>query len=217
MPYSILVADDHDIIREGIKKILQGCQEYQVVAEAVDGQDTLKKVEEHKPDVLLLDVSMPKVGGLDIIGQVHHLSPRTKILIITVHKADAYIMKALKAGVKGYLQKENAAEDLLPALRKITAGGTYLASTISSYLVDKTLEKPGEKAPKETLLSPREEEVLRLVSEGKSAKEIAELLFISRRTVENYKNAILKKLNLHKTSDLIKYAIKHKIVDIDEY
>jgi len=217
MPYSIVIADDHDIIREGIKKILQGCDDYQVVAEAVDGNDALKKVEEHKPDILLLDVSMPKVGGLDIIGQVHHICEKTKILIITVHKADAYIMKALKAGVKGYLQKENAAEDLLPALRKITAGGTYLASTISSYLVDKTLEKPGEKTPKETLFSPREEEVLRLVSEGKSAKEIADLLFISRRTVENYKNTLLKKLNLHKTSDLIKYAIKHKIVDIDEY
>jgi len=217
MPYSVIIADDHDIIREGIKKILDGYDDYEVIAEAVNGEDALNKVQEFKPDILLLDISMPKISGLDIIEQIHYVSPSTKVLMITVHKADAYIMKALQAGVRGYLQKENAAEDLLPALRKITSGGTFLASTVSSYLVDKAIERPKEKAFKETALTAREEEILRLVSEGKSAKEIANSLFISRRTVENYKNTLLKKLNLHKTSDLIKYAIKHKIVDIDEY
>ncbi|MFH1504284.1 MAG: response regulator transcription factor, partial [Candidatus Omnitrophota bacterium] len=197
MPYKIIIADDHDIIRTGIKNILYNHDEYKVIAEAVDGEDALKKVEEYKPDILLLDVSMPKIGGLDIITQVHHISPETKILIITVHKADAYIMKALKSGVQGYLQKENAAEDLLPALRKVTAGGLYLASTISSYLADKAMERTEEKSSKETFLTSREKEILRLVSEGKSAKEIAETVFISRRTVENYKNTLLKKLNLH--------------------
>ncbi|MCK5493833.1 MAG: response regulator transcription factor, partial [Candidatus Omnitrophica bacterium] len=131
------------------------------------------------------------------------------------HKSNVYIMKALKSGVKGYLNKENAAEELLPALSSVVAGGMYLTSSISSYLVEKILNKSEEK--EETLLTEREGEILRLVAEGKSAKEISEIVFISRRTVENYKNTILKKLGLHKTSELIKYAIKRKIVEIEEY
>ncbi len=217
MSYSILIADDHDIIRAGIKNILRDQPDYNVVAEATDGEEVVTKVEEHKPDILLLDISMPKISGLDVIEQIHYISPETKILIITVHKANAYVMKAFKAGAKGYLHKENAGEDLLPALRKIAAGQIYLSSSISSSLVERVLRKPEEKIHEETLLTSREQEVLRLVAEGKAAKEIANILFISSRTVENYKNTLLKKLGLHRTSDLIKYAIKHKIVDIDEY
>jgi len=123
----------------------------------------------------------------------------------------------LKAGAKGYLHKENAGEDLLPALGKIVRGEIYLSSTVSSYLVDKAIANEPKQLAKESLLTSRDEEVLRLVVEGKTAKQIAEVLFISPRTVENYKNALLKKLNLGRTSDLIKYAIKHKLVDIEEY
>jgi DNA-binding NarL/FixJ family response regulator len=216
MSLSIIIADDHDIIREGIKNILRGQPDYKVVAEAVNGEDVLVKTEKFKPDILLLDISMPKLSGLDIIGQVHQISTETKILIITVHKANAYIMKAFRAGVKGYLHKENAAEDLLPALRKVARGGTYLSSTVSSYLVGKVAAGKPEEIAKEKLLTSREEEILRLVVAGKTARQIADVLFISPRTVENYKNIILKKLGLHKTSDLIKYAIKHGIVEIEE-
>ncbi len=217
MSISLIIADDHDIIHSGIKNILAEDSNYKVIQEAKTGEEALEKVEKLKPEVLLLDISMPKKSGLDIIEQVHRVSPKTKIIVITVHKANAYIMNALKAGINGYLYKENAAEELLPALRKIAAGGTYLTSSVSSYLMDKAVKKTNPKAPKEVLLTPREEEIMRLVAEGKSAKEIAKLAFISRRTVENYKNTLLKKLGLHRTSDLIKYAIKHKIVDIDEY
>ena len=123
----------------------------------------------------------------------------------------------LKAGAKGYLHKENAGEDLLPALGKIVRGGIYLSSAVSSYLVDKAIGDKPKQSAEESLLTFREQEVLRLVAGGKTAKQIADVLSISPRTVENYKNALLKKLNLHRTSDLIKYAIKHKLVDIDEY
>lgn len=217
MAVSILIADDHDVIRSGIKNILSAQPEYEVIGEAVNGEDALNKVEGLKPDIILLDISMPRKSGLDIAEQIHHISPETKIVMVTVHKSNVYIMNALKAGVKGYLSKENAAEELLPALNKIISGGIYLTSAVSSYLVEKALKKPEEDAGTETLLTSREEEVLRLVAEGKSAKEISNVLFISRRTVENYKNSLLKKLGLHKTSELIKYAIKKKIVEIDEY
>lgn len=217
MPNTILIADDHDIIREGIKNVLGKSPLYKVVGEAVDGEDALEKVEKLKPDVLLLDISMPKISGLEIISQVHRRCPETKILIVTLHKANAYIMKALKAGVRGYLSKENTAEDLLPALRKVIDGKVYLSSAVSQFLVEKVSEKEPQEAAKKSLLTFREEEILRLVVEGKTAKEIGKALYISPRTVENYKNIILQKLGLHKISDLIKYAIKHKIVDIDEY
>ncbi len=218
MVLTIVVTDDHDIIRAGIKNILHDQPSYKVVAEARDGEEALAKVEEHKPDILLLDITMPKLSGLDVIEQVSCLSPKTKVLVISVHKAHIYAMKALQAGAKGYLNKENAGEELLPALAKVASGETYLTASVSSYLVEKALHKTAEKESEETFLTTREQEVLRLVAEGKTAKEIAAVLFISRRTVENYKNTLLKKLNLHKTSDLIKYAIRHKIVEIeDEY
>ena len=216
MAISILIADDHDIIREGIKNILRDSLGYEIVGEAADGEEVVTAVKKLKPDILLLDISMPKISGLEVIEQVHYVSPKTKILIITVHKAHTYILKAFKAGAKGYLHKENAGEDLLFALDKISRGGTYLSSTVSSYLVDTVTSSKPEQLAKKSLLTSREEEVLRLVVEGKTAKQIGNVLFISPRTVENYKNALLKKLNLNRTSDLIKYAIKHKLVDIDE-
>jgi len=217
MAISILIADDHDIIREGIKNILRDSLGYEIVGEAADGEEVVTAVKKLKPDILLLDISMPKISGMEVIEQVHYVSPKTKILIITVHKAHTYILKAFKAGAKGYLHKENAGEDLLFALDKISRGGTYLSSTVSSYLVDTVTSSKPEQLAKKSLLTSREEEVLRLVVEGKTAKQIGNVLFISPRTVENYKNALLKKLNLNRTSDLIKYAIKHKLVDIDEY
>lgn len=216
MPHSVIIVDDHDIIREGIKNILRNQPEYKVIAEASSAEEALEKVAALKPDILLLDITMPQKSGLEILQQLGRVSRKTKILIISVHKSDAYILRALKSGVKGYLNKENAAEDLLQALRKITAGQVYLSAAASSYLLEKASKSP-EEMTKESVLSEREIEVLRLVVEGKTAREIADALFISPRTVENYKNNILKKLDLHKTSDLIKYAIKNKIVDIEGF
>ncbi len=149
MAISILIADDHDIIREGIKNILRDSLGYEIVGEAADGEEVVTAVKKLKPDILLLDISMPKISGLEVIEQVHYVSPKTKILIITVHKAHTYILKAFKAGAKGYLHKENAGEDLLFALDKISRGGTYLSSTVSSYLVDTvTSSKPEQLAKK---------------------------------------------------------------------
>lgn len=214
MAYTILIADDHDIIREGIKNILRNQTEYKIVGEAENGEEVLEKVKELTPDILLLDITMPKKTGLEVVEQVGKISKKTRVLIISVHKANAYIMRALKAGVRGYLNKERAADDLIPALRKITAGQVFLSAEASTFLLEKAAQGPGEMA-REKILSGREEEVLRLVAEGRTAKEIAEALFISDRTVENYKNNILKKLGLHRTTDLIKYAIKNKIVDLE--
>jgi len=216
MAYSIFIVDDHDIIREGLKTILRRQPDYEVIGEAKDGEEALEKVSSLKPDILLLDITMPRKTGLEIIEQVLKKSPSTKILIISVHKANAYVLKALQSGVKGYLSKENAADDLLQALRKIVSGQVYLDAQASDYLLKK-VSKPQEEMAAQSLLTDRETDVLRLVAEGKAAKEIAALLSLSPRTVENYKNNMLRKLGLHRTSDLIKYAIKNKIIDIEDF
>jgi len=213
--HTIFIVDDHDIIREGIKAILRRQPEYEVVGEARDAQTALDKICSLKPDILLLDITMPKKTGLEIIEDVLRISPSTKILIISVHKANAYVMKALQSGVKGYLSKENAADDLPQALRKIVSGQVYLDAQVSDYLLKK-VSGPQEETQGPGLLTERELDVLRLVAESKAAKEIASLLSLSPRTVENYKNNMLKKLGLHRTSDLIKYAIKNKIIDIED-
>ena len=215
MAITILIADDHDIIREGIKSVLKPYPRYSVCGEASDGEEALELVRKSKPDVLLLDISMPKVSGLDIIDRVKRASDKTKIIIISVHKAGSYVLKAMRSGVNGYINKDNVAEELILALSRITAGRTYLGASISDYVSEIMQEPKKEEVSKGEILSERELDVLRLVAEGKTAKEIADTLFLSRRTVENYKNNLLKKLNLHKSSDLIKYAIEHKIVETD--
>jgi DNA-binding NarL/FixJ family response regulator len=213
MAIKLLIVDDHDIIRAGIKSVLAGHSAYSVCGEASNGEEAIKSVEELKPDILLLDISMPKVGGLDIISRIKRISPKTKIIIISVHKLGTYVLKALRQGVNGYLNKDNVAEELIIALGRVAGGNIYLGQAISEYLAE-TVKEPGKKAAPESILNQREEDVLRLVVEGKTAKEIAEILFLSNRTVENYKNSILKKLNLHKSSELIKYALENKILDI---
>jgi len=212
MAIRIIIVDDHDIIRAGIKSVLKPHAEYEVCAEAGNGDEALECVEKFKPDILLLDISMPKIGGLDIIARVKRASPQTKIIIISVHKLGAYVLKALRQGVSGYLNKDNVAEELILALRRVAVGKVYLGEAISKYLSD-SVKEPKKKNAAAAILNERETDVLRLVVEGKTAKEAAEILFISRRTVENYKNNILRKLNLHKTSDLIKYALENKVVD----
>jgi len=215
MAITVLIADDHDIIREGIKSILSARPEYKVCAEAANGEEALEYVGNFKPDILLVDISMPKISGLDVIERIKRVSPKTKVIVITVHKMGAYVLKALRKGVSGYINKENVVEELLPALSRVVSGKTYLGASISDYLADMASESGKEGLSYTKILNEREQDVLRLVAEGKTAKEIAAILFLSRRTVENYKNSILKKLNLHKTSDLIKYALEQKIVDAE--
>ncbi|MSR78482.1 MAG: response regulator transcription factor, partial [Candidatus Omnitrophica bacterium] len=205
MTIKIVVTDDHSIIREGIKNVLASHSEYEIVAEASNGNEALECVRKLKPDILLLDISMPGLGGLDIIERVKNISPQTKIMMISMHKLGAYVLKAMRQGASAYLNKDDVAEELIPALARVRAGKVYLGEALSEYLSE-TIKGPAKKQGPADLLTERESDILRLVVEGKTAREIAEVMFLSRRTVENYKNAILKKLNLHKTSDLIKYA-----------
>jgi two-component system, NarL family, response regulator NreC len=213
MPIRVAIVDDHDIIRLGIKSVLEKITDYEICAEGENGEEALKIAQSLSPDIMLLDITMPKLGGLDIISRIKRASPKTRIVIISVHKLGAYVLKALRQGVSGYLNKENVAEELLLALSSVSKGKVYFGQEISQYLAE-TVKNPDQKPLSHSLLSEKELDILRLVVEGKTAKEIAEVTFLSHRTVENYKNSIMKKLNLHKTSDLIKYSLENKILDI---
>lgn len=212
MAVNILIADDHDIIREGIKSVLSGHSEYRICAEAANGEEAIELAEKFKPDVLLMDVSMPKLSGLDALPRIKKVSPDTKIIMITVHKMGAYVLKAIRSGVAGYINKENVAEELITALGRVARGQTYLGASISDYIAEVVGSSSKEELSYKNILSSRELDILRLVGEGKTAKEIAATLSLSRRTVENYKNNILKKLNLHRSADLVKYALEQKII-----
>jgi len=207
----IVVADDHDIIREGIKRIIADNGEYTVVAEADSGDTALAAVREHKPDILLLDISMPERSGLDVIEQIHRASSRTKIIVVTMHRTPVYIDRAIRFGVQGYMHKENVVADLLIALKRVMNGEVYLCSQAMRHLMDRAATS---EHGADTELTSRENDVLRLLVDGRTAREIAEILFISPRTVEKCKDELFKKLNVRNTPELVKYAIAHGLIDV---
>jgi two-component system, NarL family, response regulator NreC len=212
-PYRIVLADDHLLLREAIKKSIEEIPDFQVVGEAGDGLELLKLLEKLVPDLILLDISMPRFNGMQAAGSIKKTYPHVKILILTMIKSRESIQRALQIGVNGYLLKENAFSDLISAIRAIQQGKTYLSPLITDQIAQVMVDMGNMKSP----LTKREVEILGLLSEGKSSQEIANLLFISVHTVNCHRSNIRRKLNLRKTVDLVKYAIQkeHAFLDVD--
>jgi DNA-binding NarL/FixJ family response regulator len=210
-PYRIVLADDHSLLREAIKKSIAEIPDLRVVGEAGDGLELLELLKRSVPDLIILDISMPRFNGILAAAEIKKRYPTVKILILTMIKIRELLHRALKIGVNGYLLKENVFSDLIAAIRTIQKGGTYLSSLIS----DQIAEIMADKNKPETPLTKREFSVLQLLSEGKSSREIAELLFISIHTVNSHRSNIMRKLNLRKTADLIKYAIQKEHTSLD--
>ncbi len=207
-PYKIILADDHILFREVVKETLKKVDWIKVIGDVGDGLELLQFLEKTTPDLIVLDISMPHIQGLEAAIKIKAQYPDLKILILTMHKSGEYLRRALKAGVEGYLLKENALSDMLAAIETIRRGETY----VSNLLVGKVFRDHfGPGASKEALTS-REIEILKLVSSGKSSKEIAELLSISIMTVFNHRVHIKKKLRIKKNAELIKYAIENGYV-----
>ncbi len=206
--YRIILADDHALFRSGVKRILEEVPGVEVVGEAADGMELLALLKEVTPDLVILDISMPKLRGLEAIQEIKVSHPQVKVLILTMHKDEEYLSYALGAGAAGFILKQDADPELLEALATIRRGKTYLSPAISEVVPD--LLRRGMKpdgTPKE-VLTHREREILTLLADGKSSKEIGELLFISLRTVQNHRANIMKKLKVNRTTDLIKYAVQ---------
>jgi len=209
MPPRVLLADDHALIRQGLKALLES-QGFQVVGEASDGQATLRSAEMTHPDVAILDISMPVLNGMDAARELKKSSPKTKIILLTQHDEDQYVTEALRAGAKGYVLKSQAAEDLVQAIREVCRGSVYLSPSISRSVVDAYISKTYVSTDP---LSGRERQVLQLVGEGKSTKDIAIQLEISVKTAESHRARLMKKLDIHETASLVRYAIRRGLIE----
>ena len=201
----VLLADDHEIVRDGLKRILAATPDVQVTGEAASGDEALALVRANDYDVALLDMSMPGLSGIDLIKRLRIEKPGLKLLILSMHGEHQYAARALKAGASGYLTKDSAAEKLLGALRKVAAGGVHISDAAAASLV------AAERAPHQAL-SDREFEVLKLLAAGRSPTEIAAQLHLSVKTVSTHKAHIQEKLGLGGTADLVRYALEHKLV-----
>ena len=208
-PYRIILADDHAMFRQGIKNILEGAEEMEVVGEADDGLKLLELLKKVTPDMVILDISMPNLRGLEATREIKIISPDVKVLILTMHKDKEYVYYAIAAGAEGYLLKEDADTELFAAIEKIRQGGHYISPLLSGELTHELIQtsRNGKLTPQYDPLTIREREVLKLIAEGISNKEIAGLLYISIRTVEHHRANIMQKLNIKQTANLVKYAI----------
>ena len=209
--YSIVLADDHVLVRQGLRRIIEESPDLQVVGEANDGLELLNLLREVTPQMVILDIFMPNLRGIEAIHEIRKIHPEVKVLILTMHKDREYLYLALSAGAKGYLVKEDADKELFSAIERVRQGKTYLSPHFSEEVVDDLVQigKGDTRAIFEVdPLTPREREVLKLIAEGKSSKEIGQLLFISVLTVNNHRAKIMEKLNLNKATDLVKYAIR---------
>jgi len=208
MPTRVLLADDHSLIRQALRALLEK-QGFQVVSEASDGQEALRSAEKTQPDVAILDISMPILNGVDAARELLKSSPKTRVILLTQHNEDQYVTQALRAGVRGYVLKSQAAEGLVHAIQEVCRGSVYLSPKISGAVIDaylcKTYTSPDP-------LSGRERQVLQLVGEGKSTKEIAVHLGISVKTSESHRARLMKKLDIHETASLVRYAIRHGLI-----
>ena len=201
----VLIADDHKIVRDGLRRILAATSEIEVAAEAADGDQALALVKANNYDLALLDLSMPGLSGLDLIKRLKLERPKLRILVLSMHGEQQYAARALKAGASGYLNKDSASEQLVGAIRKIAAGGVHISEAAAASLV------ASEKQPHRAL-SDREFQVMRLLVEGRGPTEIAEQLHLSVKTVSTHKTRILEKLGLGSTAELVRYALENKLL-----
>jgi len=208
--YNIILADDHGLIREGLKKILEGKADYKVIGEARDGLELLSLLKKLSPNLIILDISMPNLRGIEAIGEIKTIHPEAKIWVLTMHREQEYLFQAISAGANGYLLKEDSNGELSWAIEVIRQGKIFLSPVLSKQLPEDWLQTLRDKQPVpiEEPLTTRERQILKLIAEGKSAKEVASLLFISRRTAEHHRANIMEKLNMKKFADLVKYALK---------
>src|SRR5690242_8874685 len=211
----ILLADDHTILRAGLKMMLNAQPDMEIVGEAQDGRQSIAEAQKLQPDVVLMDITMPDINGIEATKQIKKLLPDTRVLVLTMHEHDEYVFQALRAGASGYMLKEAAATDLITALRVIQSGQFYLSPTAQSVMVGDYLQRvrAGEEKDSYSSLTEREREILKLVAEGYTNNQIAERLVISPKTVDTHRTHIMDKLNLHSRAELVKYAMRRGLLE----
>lgn len=214
MPVSIVLADDHTVVRNGLRHLLERYPDFVVLGEAANGREAVDLANSHSPDVVVMDISMPILNGIEAARRIASALPRTAMIILSVHSDEAYILRALKAGARGYLLKDSAEADLIQAVRAVAAGKAYFSPAVSKVLAEdyvRQVRQQGLEDPFD-LLTPREREMLQLIIELKPAKEIAGLLHLSAHTVDTHRANLMQKLNVHSIPELILYAVRKRLI-----
>jgi two-component system response regulator NreC len=210
----ILLADDHAVMRTGLRLVLERQRDFHVVGEASDGREALALAQQQKPDVIVMDIGMPNLNGIEAARQVTAALPQACVVILSMHSDEAYVLRALKAGARGYLLKESAESDLIAAIRAVHGGKAFFSPAVSRMLVEDYVRQLQDREIEDSyeLLTTREREVLQLIAEGKSNKEIANMLNLSLYTVETHRGNLMEKLNLHTVPELILYAVRKGVI-----
>jgi two-component system response regulator NreC len=210
----ILLADDHTVVRKGLRLLLESQPDFEIVADAPDGRETVALAERHLPDVIVMDVAMPVLNGIEAARQICAKLPHVAIVFLSMHSDEGYVLKALKAGARAYLLKDSAENDLINAVKAVGEGKAFFSPAISKMLVEDYMRQMQERAVDDSydLLTTREREILQLLAEGKSNKDVANMLNLSLYTVETHRSNIFQKLNLHSTAELILYAIRKGVI-----
>ena len=217
MPIKVFLADDHAVVRDGLRYILEAQADISVVGEAANGLEAVTRVRNLKPDVVVMDIAMPELNGIEATRQIRTEVPKTQVVMLSVYSSSEHIYRALKAGARGYLLKESAGAEVVIAVRAVYAGRRYLCEKIANTMIDAYVEQREAVEAKSPLerLSSREREVLQLVVEGKSSKEIANIVHLSPKSVETYRSRLMKKLGVHDLASLVKFAIQHGLTTLE--
>jgi len=211
---TLLIADDHEVVRRGLRVLIAEQSGWTIAAEAKDGKDAVIKANQFKPDVAILDISMPLLNGLEATRQIAKVSPGTKVLILTVHDADLLVGKVIQAGARGYILKTDLGRDLISAVKALLANKTFFTAKVAQMVMDGYLGKGPKSSGEEfSQITGREREVVQLLAEGKSSKEVATILGISTKTVETHRTNLMRKLNCHSVSELVRYAVRNHLVE----
>jgi DNA-binding NarL/FixJ family response regulator len=210
----VLLADDHGIVRRGMKVLLGSVPDLEIVGEASDGLEAVRLCEEHRPDLVILDIGMPRLNGIDVAAQAMKLRPPPQVIMLSMHADESYILRSLSAGARAYLLKDATDDDLLPAVRAVTAGRCFFSPAVARVLVEDYVRQLQERGLDDSyhLLTEREKEVLHLLAEGRSNKEVATLLNIGVSTIETHRANLMQKLNLHNTAEIVLYAVRKRLI-----
>lgn len=217
MSITVFLADDHTLVREGFRLLLERQQDIKVIGEASNGREAVRQVTKLQPDIIVLDIAMPELNGIEAARQICESLPSAKIIILSMHTTTQHVFRALKAGACGYVLKESAGDDLIKAVRTVHKGLTFLCSEISDLVVKDYIRfhETEEAANPLSRLNPREREILQLIAEGKSNSRIAELLYLSNKTIETYRSHLMQKLGINDIASLVKFAIQHGITTVE--
>jgi DNA-binding NarL/FixJ family response regulator len=211
---SVLLADDHAVVRDGLRALLEAQTDIEVVGDAANGREVLRLAQQLHPDVVVMDIAMPELNGVEATQQMHDAYPSTQVLILSMHSTTEHIFRALQAGARGYLLKDSAGAEVVDAVRVVHAGRRYLSQKIAATVIDDYIAERHRASPLESL-SSRERQILQLVAEGKSSAEIAAILFLSPKTVDTYRSRLMHKLDIGDLPSLVKFAIQHGVIQLE--